>query len=103
MHFQHSGRKIQVFEQNIDIINSLLFGVLSKEKKAVSSHEIAGEFHRPHALIENPVYYLRFSSICTRVHILLSFTNSVTFHDLAVTLESFQNYSVSGNSIKIGS
>ena len=102
MHFQHSGTKIQVFEHNIDIILCFL-GVLSKEKQAVSSHEIAGEFRRPQALVESPVYYLRFSSICTRVHILLSFTNSVTFHDLAVTLESFQNYSVSGNSIKIGS
>ena len=69
----------------------------------MSSHEIAGKFRGPQALIENPVYYLRLSSICTRVHILLSFKNSVTFHDLVVTFESFQNYSFSGNSIKIGS
>ena len=33
MHFQHSGRKIQVFEQNIDIINFLLFGGTFQRKE----------------------------------------------------------------------
>ena len=29
-------------------------GVISKEKEVASSHEMAGEFHWPPALIENP-------------------------------------------------
>ena len=67
VHFQHSVAKIRVSEQNRDIIKFWLFysvtaheysiqtGVISREKQAVSSPEIAGEFHWPLALIENPV------------------------------------------------
>ena len=55
-----------MFGQNTDIIKSWLFksataheysiqtGVISKEKYAASSHDIAHEFCRPPALIENP-------------------------------------------------
>ena len=54
MHFQHSGAKIRVLEQDRDIIKfwlfysvtaheySILTGVISKEKSAASSREIAG-------------------------------------------------------------
>ena len=51
VHFQHYGEKIKVFEQNTDIINFGFFffgggggGVISKEKYAANSHEIASEF-----------------------------------------------------------
>ena len=67
VHFQHFVAKIRVFEQNTDIIKFWLFysvtaheysiktGVISKEKYAVSSCELAGEFRWPLVLIENPV------------------------------------------------
>ena len=53
--FQHSGAKITVFEQNTEIIKFWNFWVLfCNEKWAASSCKIAGKFHWPQALTENP-------------------------------------------------
>ena len=52
VHFQHSGAKIRVFEQNTDSISNFgFFGSYSKEKKAASSCEVAGKFRRPPVLL----------------------------------------------------
>jgi len=54
VHFQHSGTKIRVFEQNTDIIKFwLFFRLISKEKWGASSHELSSKFHGLLAPIEN--------------------------------------------------
>ena len=55
VHFQHSGAKLECLNRTQTSLTLAFWGVISKEKWAVSSREIAGEFCLPPALIANPV------------------------------------------------